>query len=117
MSVYIHHVPGRLRVRVASLKCQPSRILAAARQLRELPGVADISINASAGSVTVRYDAGQHSQGELLAVLEQVGCIGARRVANTDHAPLVGLFGKALVGALANTVAQQSVRTLVGVLR
>lgn len=115
MSLYIHHVPGRLRVRTQSLRCQPSRIMQAARELSDLPGVGEVSINAKAGSITVRYDPERHCQGELLAVLEEVGCIGARQVANSDNAPLAGLFGKALVGALAQTVAQRSVATLVGV--
>jgi hypothetical protein len=32
MSLYIHHVPGRLRVRTQSLRCQPGKIEAAGRQ-------------------------------------------------------------------------------------
>jgi hypothetical protein len=50
-------------------------------------------------------------------MLQELGCIGTHRVAASDNGQIAGLFGKALLGALARTVAQGSVRTLVGVLR
>ena len=116
MSHYIHHVPGRLRVRTQSLRCQPSRVEAAARRLSELDGVGPVAINARAGSITVHYDPAQRTQGELLDLIEELGCIGARRTTAPHGGQVANLFGKALVGALAQTVAQRSVQTLVGAL-
>lgn len=117
MSLYIHHVPGRLRVRTQAFRCQPSRVEAAARQLVALEGVDEVKVNAHAGSITVRYDPAQRTQGELLAVMEELGCVGAREVGSSRNGEVAGLFGKALLGALAQTLAQRSVATLVGVLR
>lgn len=117
MSLYIHHVPGRLRVRTQAFRCQPSRIEAASRQLAELDGIEEIAVNPRAGSITLRYDPSKRTQGELLGMLQEFGCIGAHRVAASDNGQIAGLFGKALLGALAQTVAQGSVRTLVGALR
>jgi hypothetical protein len=77
----------------------------------------EIAVNARAGSITLRYDPMKLTQGELLGMLEDLGCIGARRAAAADNGQIAGLFGKALLGALAQTVPQGSVRTLVGVLR
>ena len=117
MSLYIHHVPGRLRVRTQAFRCQPARVEAAARQLAALEGVGEVKINAQAGSITIRYDPAERTQTELLAVMEDLGCVGARRTASAGESQVAGLFGKALLGALAQTVAQRSVATLVGVLR
>jgi hypothetical protein len=117
MSLYIHHVPGRLRVRTQSFRCQPGKIEQAARRLSELDGIGEVAVNTRAGSITVHYDPEQRTQGELLGMLEALGCVGARRVAASDNGQLAGLFGKALVGALAQSLAQGSVRTLVGALR
>lgn len=122
MSLYIHHIPGRLRVRTQSFRCRPGQIESASRGLSSLEGVNDVAVNARAGSITVRYDPGQCTQGELLAVLEELGCISGQRNSGQQPTGVVGgkaagLFGKALVGALAQTLAQRSVQTLVGVLR
>jgi copper chaperone CopZ len=117
MSLYIHHVPGRLRVWTQSLRCQPGKIEAAAGRLRESAGIDAVAVNIRAGSITVHYDPAQRTQAELLAMLEEIGCVGARRVAGQQDSQVAGLFGKALLGALAQTLAQGSVRTLVGALR
>jgi len=117
MSLYIHHVPGRLRVRTQAFRCQPSRMEDAARKLVALAGVDEVKVNASAGSITVRYDPGQRTQDELLRAMEELGCVGARYVGRPADTQIAGLFGKALLGALAQTVAQKSISTLVGALR
>lgn len=117
MSLYIHHVPGRLRVRTQAFRCQPSRIQQAARELRTTEGVRDVAVNSAAGSVTVRYDPSRCTHKALLGVLEDFGCVGDRRPSSSQGGEVAGLFGKALMGALAQTLAQRSVQTLVGVLR
>lgn len=117
MSLYIHHVPGRLRVRTQAFRCQPSRVQQAAQRLRAMEGVGDVEINSAAGSITVRYDPDRCTHRALLAVLEDLGCVRAPRLSSSQGGEMAGLFGKALVGALAQTLAQRSVQTLVGVLR
>lgn len=116
MSLYIHHVPGRLRVRAQAFRCEPGRAEAAARKLTDQAGIERVSINARAGSITVHYDPAQRSQGELLAMLEGLGCVGSGRALTARDTPIGDLFGKALLGALAQTVAQRSVQGLVGAL-
>jgi hypothetical protein len=117
MSLYIHHVPGRLRVRTDAFRCQPDRAEAAARRLFALEGITDVTINRHAGSITVRYNPDLRNQGELIALLEDVGCVGARQAAAPAGNQVADLFGKALLGAFAQTVAQRSVATLVAALR
>lgn len=117
MSLYIHHVPGRLRVRTQALRCQPSRIQQAAYRLRATEGVSDVMVNKAAGSITVCYDPDRCTHNALLEVLQDLGCVGARRSNSSQSGEVAGLFGKALMGALAQTLAQRSVQTLAGVLR
>lgn len=117
MSLYIHHVPGRLRVRTQAFRCQPNRIQQAAHRLRATEGVKDVEIRAAAGSITVRYDPERCTRDSLLAVLEDFGCVGASRAVSDSGGEVAGLFGKALMGAFAQTLAQRSVQTLVGALR
>ena len=121
MSLYIHHVPGRLRVRTRAFRCSPGRAAEAVARVRALEGVHQATVNADAGSLTVLYDPARRGQGELLAVLEDLGCIGSGRAVSgaaqgTQDPTFPGLIGKAMIGALAQTVVQRSVATLVGAL-
>jgi hypothetical protein len=117
MSLYIHHVPGRLRVRTQALRCRPGHIEEAASRLSALAGVESAQVNRHAGSITVRYDPEIRTHEELLDVLRDLGCVDTRASASAarGQGEIAGLFGKALIGALAQTLAQRSVQTLVGV--
>ncbi len=87
MSRYSHHVPGRLRVRTQSFRCQPGKIEAAVGRLRESTGIDAVAVNTRAGNITVHYDPAQRTHAELLAMLEEIGCVGARRVAGQFPIP------------------------------
>jgi hypothetical protein len=54
--LYVHHVPGRLRVRSRQLKGDPQAAQALCVGLRSIAGVSEAVGNASTGSVTVKYD-------------------------------------------------------------
>jgi hypothetical protein len=56
MTEYLHHVPGRLRVRSKALRCDSAARGAALRRLRALEGVDSVRLNAKAASLTVYYD-------------------------------------------------------------
>ncbi len=116
MSHYIHHVPGRLRVRSGSFQCRSAVAEAVRKELLALGGVREVRINSRAGSITVHYDPEQLTRGRLLALLEEHGCIGAR-TRDHDAAARVGeLFGKAFVGAVVNKAIERSALKLVSVL-
>lgn len=117
---YIHHTPGRLRVKGRHFNCQGARARKAVAELQALPGVERVQLNAHAGSLTVQYDPEMCSQGELLAVLDAAGCLHA--AADIDAVPaagrppvregMAGVFGKALVGALAQRTASRLIAAL-----
>ncbi|AGA91598.1 hypothetical protein Thimo_2902 [Thioflavicoccus mobilis 8321] len=117
MSLYIHHVPGRLRVRTQALRCKPGQIDEAVHRLTALEGVQAAAVNRHAGSITVHYDPKRHGHEELLDVLRDLGCVDASASTGpaSGRGEIAGLFGRALIGAVAQTLAQRSVQTLVGV--
>ncbi|GAB6039603.1 HMA2 domain-containing protein [Endothiovibrio diazotrophicus] len=116
MNHYIHHVPGRLRIKSNQLRCPGDHALEALRRLNDLEGVREVTFNRRATSITVHYDPAKLGQPRLLEILQQAGCVGPGRYRGTESAPGGGVFTRALVGALAQTVAQRSVQTLVGAL-
>lgn len=74
---YIHHLPGRLRVRSQLVKKNQQRALSAAAWLRSLPGVSSADANTVTGSLTLRYDPDLTGGATLLAALREAGYIGA----------------------------------------
>lgn len=107
---YLHHTPGRLRVKGSHFQRHGARARKAVAALQALPGIELVQLNARAGSLTVHYDPQVHGQAELLAVLETAGCleaVGLRPTAASRPAGegVAGAFGKALVGALAQRTA------------
>jgi hypothetical protein len=53
---YMHHVPGRLRLKAAEFRNKPSLLEAARRELMALRGVSSVSTNPLTGSILVEYD-------------------------------------------------------------
>jgi hypothetical protein len=113
MSHYIHHVPGRLRVRASTFRCSPARIQVAIRAIEALDGVTSVTFNARAGSITVRYDPRQRCHLDLLATLEEAGCLqGIRQPTTAGGTDVAELFGKAVFGALVQRTAQSLVAAI-----
>ena len=116
MSQYIHHVPGRIRVRSKAFRCRSEKARAAESRLLALDGVRQVRVNSHAGSITVHYDSSLLVQSDLLAVLEQCGCLGVTIRSDEVSRKAGEMFGKALVGAVVQKAVEQSARTLVGAL-
>jgi copper chaperone CopZ len=116
MSHYIHHVPGRIRVRTKAFRCRSEKAQAAERQLKAMAGVRQVRVNPHAGSITVHYDTAALEQSDLLTALEQLGCLQAASRSDEVARKMGEMFGKALVGAVVQKAVEQSARTLVGAL-
>lgn len=114
MSQYIHHVPGRIRVRSKAFRCRSEKAQAAERQLKAMAGVRQVRMNLHAGSITVHYDTAVLHQSDLLAALEQLGCLQTASRSDEVARKMGEMFGKALVGAVVQKAVEQSARTLVG---
>jgi hypothetical protein len=116
MSQYIHHVPGRIRVRSRAFRCRSAKARAARSRLLALTGVQQVRVNPHAGSITVHYDPDLLKQSDLLGVLEHCGCLDVTSVRDEVSRSAGELFGKALIRAVVQKAVEQSARTLVGAL-
>ena len=56
MNQYVHHVPGRLRVRVPSIKGNLAEASSLEKRIRAQRGVKNVQTSSLTGSVLVHYD-------------------------------------------------------------
>ncbi|MER2601149.1 MAG: HMA2 domain-containing protein [Candidatus Competibacter phosphatis] len=119
MNYYIHHVPGRLRIKTACLRraeCQNHL----GQILGDLPGIENHAHNGKIGSVLIHYDPAQLSADDILYHLHKAGCldsaISASPIASSGNGALVkqvgALFGNALFGTLLRKSVETSVLSL-----
>ncbi len=100
MLLHFHHVPGRLRVELASIRRDSRAAEAAADALRALPGVTSVSSSPAIGSLTVVYDPRRIAPRDLTAALERQGYLD--RSAKASPAPA----GRALISRAGDIAAQ-----------
>ena len=125
MSVYVHHVPGRLRFRAAWLAQSPRRRERVKLALLAQSGVSGLDFNERAGSVTVIYDPAEIDAETILErfAAETPATNGSHPTTSADPvrssaaasaAKLGTLFGKALFDAILHKGVERSVRLLTG---
>lgn len=118
MSYYIHHVPGRLRIKTVRLRraeCQAKL----GKMLAALPGIASHIHNDKIGSVLIHYDTEQLSADDILYQLYKAGCLDSA-ISASPTASASGnlvkqagaLFGSALFGTLLRKSVETSVMSL-----
>ena len=73
MAHQIHHVPGRLRVRVPAIKKCSDNAALLQGLLQAVPGVSAAEPNLTTGSIVVRYDPQSTNAALILAVLTDRG--------------------------------------------
>jgi hypothetical protein len=69
MSDYIHDVPGRLRVKIAEIKKNPSVGIQIHELLEKIPGTTSLSIRSTTGSVIVTYNPQILNPDRILSIL------------------------------------------------
>lgn len=77
--LYLHHVPGRLRVRLALLRRNGPAVIALRARLLALEGVTSVSINPVTGSIIIYYDRQRFAPQTFWMALRHLGFL--------DHAP------------------------------
>lgn len=102
MGNYVHSIPGRLRVKTASIKKNFGEAERVARLLKSIPGVQSLDINVVTGSVLVRYKPSEVSADLLLQRLADAGHFEGPEAVNHHQASHSALAwaGKA-IGSLA----------------
>jgi|GEM_PF-692454 len=121
MNEFLHHVPGRIRIRARLFRSESRERSQALRRLRALPAVRSLRLNEKAGSVTVFYDAGETSGVELLQALRREcpqatlpAAPSTRRPVSLAAAkrPIAAEIGKVALNMLVNKGVSYSLSTL-----
>ena len=73
MKPYIHHVPGRLRVKIPGLKGDPERGRKAADLIEAMDGIDTVKVTPLTGSVIVHYDPDLAMPSRILDALKANG--------------------------------------------
>ncbi len=85
MGCYIHRTPGRLRVKIPSLKRNVKLADELTLLLREKQGIDSIEVNSLTGSLKVNFDESQVTSTTLLNVLSQEGHIDMTKLVSSSR--------------------------------
>lgn len=123
MTDYLHHVPGRLRIRARSLRCNPADRAATLRKLQAREGVRSVRLNPKAGSITIFYDVEATDAAQILAFVHDE-CLRAARIQAAPlrtapeparpSNPLTAEIGRMALGVLVNKGVTFSLASLLG---
>lgn len=119
MSHYIHHIPGRLRIKTLQLKRNEAKAAKVCKLLAATPGVLNCEVKTLTGSVVISYDASRTNSNILVSLLQDHGYMTTKttmvngkpdgQLARTVSAATENV-GKALVGF----VVERSAAALIG---
>jgi hypothetical protein len=120
MAHYIHHVPGRLRIRTPRLKRDTSRAQAAEAFMLTIEGVTAARANSVTGSITLSYQRDVVGPEKILDALALRGYYQPELVQHADHqlphmaARAGDALGKALFGMVLEKAVERSAFALIG---
>jgi hypothetical protein len=106
---YLHHIPGRLRVKCASLKRNEQKVRRVCDYLRGIDGVVEAEANALTGSLLVRYDTDVVRSETLLNSLKALDCVHHQ----TDVSRPITDITRPFVQRVADQVVQKAVEALI----
>lgn len=122
MGHYIHHVPGRLRIRSPLLKRDNERAKAAEEFLQSIEGVSSVRANTVTGSIILTYERDIVSSEAILDAAAQRGYYRPEAVQHVDGqlhdltARTSGTLGKLLFGFVVKEAVERSAVALIGAL-
>lgn len=115
MKSYVHHIPGRLRIRSAQVKRNPVAASAARSQLLAVEGVQGVDISTVTGSIVIHYDAAVVAGGRLLTLLDAHDCAG-ETTPSTPFADLGGPIIQKAASVLVDKLIERSALALIAAL-
>jgi copper chaperone CopZ len=121
MTHYIHHVPGRLRVKSLMIKKNETQARLVKDCLNEMNGVRATEVNTVTGSIVVNYDAHLVHSETILNSLWDQGYIDqvtphSDLVVMSSGASLAQKVSDAVVNKLVETVVERSAVALIAAL-
>ena len=97
----VHHVPGRVRLRIPRRRDHHEFFADIERRLSQCPNITSVRANATTGSLLVRYE------GELATILGQAAAVGLQELLDFDESlPPVKAIEDALSERLLRVDAQ-----------
>jgi hypothetical protein len=86
MNYYVHHTPGRLRVRIPDVKGNPHKGKRVERLFEDVEGIDNVTLNALTGSVVVNYDTDMTGSEAILKILKENDYFDdARAITNEEY--------------------------------
>lgn len=122
MHYYIHHVPGRLRVKIPLIRYRPHKAQAALTTLSGIDGIDDVKANTVTGSLVVHYDPDAVRPELLVDLLKEQGYLDeaqslTKHVATPKAASLTGeRLGRAFVGWVVGRILEANGMSFLAVL-
>lgn len=110
MSHYIHHVPGRLRLKTPALRRNEGEGVRARKWLEGLAGVLSSEVNTVTGSLIIKYDKDAVSAQSLLASLRERGYLSGQT--GLPAAEII-VGGKTVAHKISDTFLNKVVETVV----
>ena len=113
MEYYVHHVPGRLRVRIPQIR-KNGHSAKKVQCLLDIYGVDNLSVNHLTGSVVVNFDPGLTSADQLLSVLKANGLYDNTQAITCDEQiqrasqKAASKFGRAVFGYAVGKALESS---------
>jgi copper chaperone CopZ len=111
MTHYVHHVPGRLRVKTPMLKRQELRAREVKSYLQNIVGVLEVEISTVTGSAVIKYDPSQVNSMVLLNSVRDLGLVHPEH-ASRHHGGMTNA-GSPLANTVANTFFNKLVETAI----
>ncbi len=113
MECYLHHVPGRLRVRMPAIR-NNAQITSEVEDLFDIYGVDDLKINPLTGSVVIHFDPTLVSHDRILQILKTKGLFDDSQIVSSDEKlqqasqTAVNKAGRAVMGYAIGKVLEAS---------
>ncbi|ALG67279.1 HMA2 domain-containing protein [Beggiatoa leptomitoformis] len=111
MSAYIHHIPGRLRVRTDKLRYATCQFAELEVLLMQLNGIESCQMNQKTGSLLVHYDPSCLTGDDILYQLHKVGCLESGLTTALSQRSAANHTGALLGNALFGAVVKKSLET------
>ncbi len=122
MTSYIHHIPGRLRIRSGAVRRNETRAAAVKALLEQQPGVRSAQPNTLTGSIVVHYDPAVTDDGAVMSMLRERGYLtpvspapvsSAVRGARAPQTAVAEEIAKKVAGSLVQAAVERSLLALV----
>ena len=125
---HLHHVPGRLRVRLASLKRNAPEAAPLHAELLSIQGVNSVSVNSITGSVIIQYNRNCFDPKVVWTTLQRLGYVhqapkrdlvlaeGANNSTPSDLRDLKRVAANAVLKTLLGAVVEQCLGRAAGIL-